>query len=167
MRTLGLALGLPLLAIVAVVVLWPAPRTGPVAIAYGRDTCAHCRMHLTQPGFAGELRDARGVLTKYDDVGCMLRAMAALHSEVPEAWVEDHVTAELVPLLATTLVQLRPSDTPMGSGLVAFANADAAAAFARAHDGETVPLEALLHDPTRLARDDQALAERPREVQAR
>jgi len=143
-----------LLALVATIVFWPVPRTGPVPISYGRDTCDHCRMHLSQPGFAGELRDTHGALTKYDDVGCLLRAMAAMHDEVPEAWVEDHESAELVPLLATTLVQLRPTDTPMGSGLVAFHTADAAVAFAHAHGAETITLEAILHQPGRLARGD-------------
>src|SRR5262249_47991391 len=59
----------------ALVYLSPrATHTGPEAIRYDRDTCAHCRMHFAAPGFAAERRDAGGALLKYDDIGCMLTA---------------------------------------------------------------------------------------------
>lgn len=133
-----------------VVWLWPAPDTGPEPIRYGRDTCAHCRMHLSQPGFGGELRDHTGALTKYDDIGCLLRAMLALHREVPEAWVEDHGGNGFVPLLGAVLVRSKRLETPMGYGIVAFAGADAARQFSAADGGGVVALEQLLRDPTQL-----------------
>jgi copper chaperone NosL len=137
------------LLVLGVLVLRPA-RTGPEPIAYGRDTCAHCRMHLSQPGFAGELRDRHGTLTKYDDLGCLLRAMVAMRAEVPEAWVEDHGGGGLVPLLGTTLVRSERGETPMGSGIVAFADAAAADAFVAASAGRRVALDDLLRDRTLL-----------------
>ena len=135
----------------AVVFLWPAPASGPEPIHYGRDACAHCRMHISQPGFGGELRDHTGVLTKYDDIGCLLRALAALHREVPEAWVEDHGGGGFVPLLNAVLVRGERLDTPMGSGIVAFADAEAARQLTSAQGGELVTLEQLLHDPALMA----------------
>jgi copper chaperone NosL len=160
-RKTALSAGVGLAAFVAAVVFWPSARTGPEPLDYGRDACAHCRMHLARPGFAGELRDGRGVLTKYDDLGCLLRAMLASHREMPEAWVEDHETAELVPLLAAHLVRGAPGSTPMGSGIVAFRDEAAARAFARAGGGTPVAVEELVRDPGRLAqagrRDDEAL----------
>ena len=77
--------------------------------------------------------------------------MLALHEEVPEAWVEDHERFELVPLLGATLIRAPTAETPMASGLVAFADASAAAAFARSVGGEVVTLEALLRNPQRFA----------------
>jgi copper chaperone NosL len=151
MRPLAFIGTAAVLAVVAVVFLWPPARSGPEPIEHGRDACAQCRMPLTRPGFAGELRNRDGALTKYDDVGCMLRAMLAMHAEVPEAWVEDHETFELVPLLAATLVQSSDADTPMASGLLAFEDPAAADAFVGAHGGEVVALETLLRDPTRFA----------------
>jgi copper chaperone NosL len=139
------------LAVVAVVFFWPSARSGPEPIEHGRDACAQCRMPLTRPGFAGEFRNRDGALTKYDDLGCMLRAMLAMHAEVPEAWVEDHETFELVPLLVATLVQSSDADTPMASGLLAFKDPAAAAALVRARGGELVTLETLLRNPTRFA----------------
>lgn len=155
MRTAAFGSGLLALAFVlGVVFLWPTARTGPEPIVFGRDACAHCRMHLSQPGFGGEMRDARGALTKYDDVGCLVRAMLARHGEIPEAWVEDHETGRLVALLTAHLVRGQPSATPMGSGIVAFEREDAADAFARATGGRPVTLEELVREPARLAREE-------------
>lgn len=134
-------------AIAAVVFLWPVQYGGPEPIDYERDACAHCRMRISQPGFAGELRDRNGTLTKYDDVGCLLHAMVALRREVPEAWVEDHAGGGFVPLLAVTLVHAKNLETPMGSGILAFADEAAAAAFAENGNGQVVALEELLRSP--------------------
>jgi copper chaperone NosL len=149
MKALGGALAAAMLA-VAAVILWPAAGVGPEAIVHGRDACARCRMPISRPGFGGELRDRSGVLTKYDDVGCMLRAMLAMHADVPEAWVEDHRSFELVPLLGATLARGRTVETPMASGLVAFRDPADAAAFVRDDGGDLVPLEALLREPARI-----------------
>jgi copper chaperone NosL len=146
------ATGAALAVFTIAVVLWPAQRSGPEPIAYGRDACAHCRMHLGSPGFAGELRDRRGVLTKYDDVGCLLRAMLESREEMPEAWVEDHDGGDLVPLLTAHLVRGVPGSTPMGSGIVAFRDQTAARAFVAAGGGTPVALEELVRDPARQAR---------------
>lgn len=151
MKVLIGSLGLLVLATVGgVVFLWPTQRTGPEPIVYGRDACAHCRMHISQPGFAGEVRDHIGVLTKYDDVGCMLQAMVAMHREIPEAWVEDHDGGEFVPLLTAHLVRSDTGGTPMGYGIVAFANEEAARTYAQSHDAQPVGLEDILNEPERL-----------------
>ncbi len=152
MKAVFATLGVVLLGGVgSVVFLWPARHTGPEPIAYGRDTCAHCRMHLSRPGFGGEIRDRDGVLTKYDDIGCMLRAMIALHREIPETWVEDHGGSGLIPLLTAHLVRTDGNETPMGSGILAFADAAAADEFAHAQAAELVNLEDLVKDPARWA----------------
>ena len=148
MKRLAITLGIAVVALVGgVVFLWPAHGVGPEPIHYGRDTCAHCRMHISQPGFGGEMRDRTGVLTKYDDLGCLLHAMIGLHQEIPEAWVDDHAGGGFVPLLTAHLVRTSGGDTPMGSGLAAFSDAGVAAAYAQAHNGEVVPLEDVVKDP--------------------
>jgi copper chaperone NosL len=149
---LGVTLGVALASVVAgVVFLWPGSATGPEPIAYGRDTCASCRMHLSQPGFAGEMRDPDGTLTKYDDVGCLIRAILAARREVPEAWVEDHAGGGFVPLLSAKLVRGDAASTPMGSGLVAFADDSAAIVYAEAHGARVMAFEDVLRDSTLLA----------------
>ena len=149
---LGVMTGVALASVVAgVVFLWPAPAMGPEPIAYGRDTCASCRMHMSHPGFAGEMRDPDGTLTKYDDLGCLIRAILAAHREVPEAWVEDHAGGGFVPLLSATLVRGDGGSTPMGSGLVAFADESAARTYAEAHGARVMTFDDVLRDSTLLA----------------
>jgi copper chaperone NosL len=109
-------------------------------------------MPVSRPGFGGEMRDRDGVLTTYDDVGCLLRAIFAAHREVPEAWVEDHDGAGLVPLLAAHLVRAEGADTPMGYGIVAFADEAAASRYAAARSGQVLALEDVLRSPTMVAR---------------
>ena len=137
--------------VLAVLVLWPGPAQGPEPIAYGRDVCAHCRMHLGRVGFAGEMRDREGRLTKYDDIGCLLRAMAATHHEVPGAWVEDHDSGAWLSLLTARFVRSPRADTPMGHGIVAFETETAASAFAAREGGTIAQLEDLLRQPGSLA----------------
>jgi nitrous oxide reductase accessory protein NosL len=98
------------------------------------------------------MRDHEGTLTKYDDVGCLVRAILAAHREVPAAWVEDHAGGGFVPLLGAHLVRSDAATTPMGSGLVAFADQTAARAWAEAHAGHVMRFEDVLHDDTLLAR---------------
>jgi copper chaperone NosL len=137
--------GLALLG--AVLFLWPVPPAGSEPIVYGRDICAHCRMHLSRPGFAAERRDRAGVLAKYDDLGCMVRAMlddAEPPNAMEDAWVEDHGDGGLIPLRGAVLVRIAGSETPMGSGLIAFAADETAQAFAAAQGGRVVSSEAVL-----------------------
>jgi mono/diheme cytochrome c family protein len=114
-----------LAAVVCAIVFWPASDRIP-SIAYGRDTCARCRMILSQPGFAAIARDSQGHWQKYDDLGCA-RA-AAPNGEI---LVEDHKDDRWVPLAKATLVEGVP--TPMGFNVVAFGSPEAARAFTAAH----------------------------------
>ena len=148
-----------LVALVAVVCLWPA-RRGPEPLRYGVDACAECRMPVTRPGYGGELRDADGRLTTYDDVGCLVRAMLRRHGPIPEAWVEDHAGGGFVSLLTAHLVRTG-AETPMGSGIVAFGEASAADAFARETGGTRIALEDLVRDASRLARTERNVGEEP------
>jgi len=151
MKSLVAALGIVLLTVVGgVVFFWPSHQTGFEPINYARDACAHCRMRISQAGFGAELRDRNGVLTKYDDIGCMLHAMVMLHQEVPEAWVEDHDGGGFVPLLSASLVRAERIETPMGYGIVAFKDEGAAKTFAQAQGGAVLALESILREPTRV-----------------
>jgi mono/diheme cytochrome c family protein len=147
-RIYAIALAAILVA-VGVIVFWPGGHSGPQPLAFGRDACARCRMHLARPGFGGELRDARGQLTTYDDVGCLLQSMWAMHEQT-EAWVEDHDDGHLVALTAATFVRSSRVETPMNYGVLAFASDGGARRFAGAQGGEVVTLEQLLADKARL-----------------
>ncbi len=46
--------------------------TGPVAIVWDREACAHCRMHVGEPAFAAQAQLADGTVLNFDDPGCLL-----------------------------------------------------------------------------------------------
>ncbi|MCK6545472.1 nitrous oxide reductase accessory protein NosL [Myxococcota bacterium] len=148
-----------MLAIVAVVavgiIFFPAGPTtdGPVPIVHGRDTCARCRMHIAQHGFAGQMRDSDGTRANYDDVGCLLISVWKKHREVPQVWVEAHDTGKMTALLSATLVVDSRLATPMGYGIIAFESADAARGFVTEQGGAITPIEALLKDGRRFRTD--------------
>lgn len=89
---------------------------GPVEIAWDKEACAHCRMHVSEPAFAAQLQLQDGRVLNFDDPGCALRHVA----EVPpvdvhalyfhEARADGWLTRE-----ETAFVELSP--TPMGFGL--------------------------------------------------
>ena len=147
-----LTIGLPALALVAAVaaiVFWPSRQSGPTPLKFGRDTCARCRMQLSHPGFGGELRDEKGQLATYDDVGCLLQGMWALHTGV-EAWVEEHDSGRFVPITKAVFVRDSRVATPMNYGVLAFSDDAGARRFAAAQGGEVVTLEQLLKDKERF-----------------
>ena len=148
----GLALAAATVA--AILLAGPPQARGPEPIAYGVDTCDECHMILTRPGFGGELRTADGAVKKFDDVTCLLRAMVKQHAEMPEAWVEDHGGGGFVPLLGATLVHTAADASPMGHGVLAFADEAGARDYAAEHGGTIVALESLVRDPGALARAD-------------
>jgi copper chaperone NosL len=72
---------LPWLAILAVaaggwllreVIRAQTPGTGPVPVAFDREVCRRCRMLISEPGFAAQLRTADGTVHSFDDPGCLL-----------------------------------------------------------------------------------------------
>lgn len=134
------------------IVFFPSARAsaGPEPIAHGKVACARCRMHVGEPGFAGQMRDASGELTTYDDLGCLLIAMWKKRREVPGVWVEAHESGRLVPLVGATLVVDSSVRTPMGYGIIAFEDAGAADIFTKTKGGEIRPLEVILKDGKRF-----------------
>lgn len=123
---------------------------GPEEIQYGREACARCHMHFATPGFAGERRGRDGRLVKFDDLACLLQAIASAHEETTEAWVEDHDGGGWVPLASAIFVRGGMIHTPMGSGLVAFKDRAAAERLALAAIARITPLEDLLRDRSLL-----------------
>lgn len=126
------------------------PSVGPEEIQYGREACARCHMRFGTKGFAGERRGRDGRLEKFDDLACLLQAIASAHEETTEAWVEDHDRGGWVPLASAVFVRGGMLNTPMGSGLVAFKDRAAAERLARAAIARVTPLEDLLRDRSLL-----------------
>ncbi len=90
------------LVVLALVLLLSAcsgdPPTGPVPIKYGRDTCDFCRMVISDPRFAAQVRGGPGHKAyKFDDIGeglVWLGMQAWKDDANVEIWVNDMATGK-------------------------------------------------------------------------
>jgi len=103
---------------------------GPVPIDRD-DTCASCRMAISERRYAAELIDQDGNIYKFDDIACMLRFAHARGFQPSEAsfYVTDYATGmDWVDARHAHFVRLRTSvSSPMASGLVAVVDSNNAA----------------------------------------
>lgn len=66
----SLVLPLIVIATLALSACSEDPKTGPVPIKFGRDTCDFCRMIISDPRFAAQVRGGPGHKAyKFDDIG--------------------------------------------------------------------------------------------------
>lgn len=100
----------------------------PVEI-YPEDMCSQCRMAVSDHAFASEIITTTGEVYKFDDLGC-LQSFKTKSSDLKIAatFVKDFESKKWLPYERSTIVRTG-INTPMGSGLVAFADS----ARAKAH----------------------------------
>jgi copper chaperone NosL len=105
------------------------------------DVCPYCTMKVIDARFAAQVETAGGRTLTYDAIECLLDH-AAGHGppppDVADAWLADRVAsarddATWLAVDAAVLLHHPRLRTPMGGGLAAFPDADAAAAFADAN----------------------------------
>ncbi|NUO83093.1 nitrous oxide reductase accessory protein NosL [candidate division KSB1 bacterium] len=93
----------------------------PVEI-YPEDMCSQCRMAVSDHAFASEIVTATGEVFKFDDLGCLNGFKAKTPDlDIAATFVKDFETKHWLPLERSTILKTGIS-TPMGSGLVAFAD---------------------------------------------
>jgi copper chaperone NosL len=108
----------------------------PIVVRAG-DTCAHCRMAVSDARFAGQIAAPGEEPLIYDDIGCLAKAVAA-GQNVDYAWVADHRTREWVPASRALFTQVPGLETPMSSHLIAHASEESRKADAAASGGKAL-----------------------------
>lgn len=88
---------------------------GPAPVAWDREACAHCRMHVGEPAFAAQLQLQDGRVLHFDDPGCLLRYEAEEHPRVHAAWFHHVREDRWIPGGGVAFVPVGP--TPMGYGV--------------------------------------------------
>lgn len=125
-----------------------AAATGPPDIKYGRDVCVECSMVISEARFAAAYRLDDGTEKLFDDIGGMLKhgneTGDVAHAT---AWVHDFQTEEWVQADVAFYVPTRSVATPMGHGVVAFADHARAMEFAIGVEGEVVDWATVVHIP--------------------
>ncbi len=121
---------------------------GPPEIRYGLEECSYCRMIVSEERFAAalvsETADAR-----FDDVGCLVAWLGERQVVEPAVWVHDHAGGGWIRASAAWLVRDPAGATPMGSGLVAFAERGEADGFAGERGAEVSSWEQILAEGPR------------------
>lgn len=123
------------------------PLGGPPELRPGREECAECGMLVSEDRSACAAlieRDRERLYAFFDDIGCMLdyERAGAGEAEILERYVHDYAARGWLDARAAVYLFAGPGaiQTPMGSGIAAFATADAARAQA---PGELMDLESL------------------------
>ena len=88
----------------------------PVPIVWDREVCGHCHMAIGEPRFAAQLVTIDGVVTNFDDVGCMLRFIRERAPNIHRAWFHGEGSSWIS---ADQVAFVRTKVSPMGSSLKA------------------------------------------------
>ncbi len=98
------------------------PETGPEKVNWSRDTCERCRMMVSEPDFAAQVRyfaeNNKSKVATFDDIGCAviwLEEGSWSSDERTEIWVVDHRNKEWINARTATFIPDR--NTPMNYGL--------------------------------------------------
>lgn len=104
-----------LIALIAVVMRLQRPPSGPVAIVYDHEQCAHCRMLVSEPAFAAQIQTRDGRVLNFDDPGCLIAYEEAHHPDERAVYFHELRGDRWLPRERTVFV---PTDhSPMGYGL--------------------------------------------------
>jgi copper chaperone NosL len=94
------------------------PPDGPQPIAWDREPCAHCRMLISEPGFAAQLHLADGAVESFDDPGCLFARLAARPAEVHALWFHHLREERWLPGTGVAFVRVAPTPMDFGFGAV-------------------------------------------------
>lgn len=138
-----------LLGLVFLAACGGAPTTPePARIRYGETTCAECGMIISQAKYASSFayEESQGHFKSlpFDDIGDMVGYLRS-HSDVIPAgvWVHDYASEEWIDAETATFVESSAIKSPMGHGIAAFADKDAAEQFAAENNGAALDWDHL------------------------
>ena len=109
---------------------WPPT---PVPVALGEESCAGCRMIISDAHFGAQLHDRRLGIQQFDDLGCWQKVIAATKADPAASFVRSFSDGAWIRADRAFLVRYGELHSPMGSGLAAFPTRSAAQAFAGRH----------------------------------
>ncbi len=115
---------------------------GPVAVVWDKTSCAHCRMAVSERGFAAQLQLKDGRVLDFDDPGCLFRLLEPVREDQVHAlWFHHLHEDRWLPGQEVAFVKVTP--TPMGYGLGAVdPNSEGALSLSQARASVQAPGEA-------------------------
>lgn len=125
--------GLVVIPLLAMLLLLPGCKQEAVAIDYGKDECAGCKMLIVDKHYGCELVTAKGKVFKFDDLNCMsgfLSENSAAASGGMQLVIDFEHPGSFIAVENAVYLKHSKLRTPMGSGLGAFTSETAANAVA-------------------------------------
>jgi copper chaperone NosL len=107
-------------------------------IVVDQTACSHCGMLVSEPAYAAAYRAPGQEPRVFDDIGCMLDALRQETASSLNVWVQDAAGGGWVDADRAVFVGSSRVQTPMHGGVLAYADAAAAAAASAAHDGALI-----------------------------
>lgn len=110
----------------------PSQAGGLPEVRLGVDKCAYCGMIIVDVRFAALYYDGRR-WEKFDDVLCLLDFLRAVDKlgDFGNAYVHDYVSGAVVKASDAYYIINKQIPTPMGSGILAFADRNTASKYGK------------------------------------
>lgn len=125
-----------------------AETTGPPDINYGRDICIECGMTIDNARFAAGYRQTDGTEKKFDDLGgLIIHARETGDLDDATVWVHDFETEEWIEAPGAFFVPTLAITSPMGHGILAFADKEWATQVAKDLGGDVLAWEVVVDLP--------------------
>ena len=113
---------------------------GPQPIHYGKESCAHCRMTISDARFGSQLVTTKGRTYNFDDVQCLLSFVeegGVARAEVAHCYLSDYADGgKLVPADSLLLLKSESLKSPMRGDIAAFLSVEALEEVREVHGGE-------------------------------
>ena len=107
----------------------------PPDIRYGEDVCDRCLMIINEARYAAAYVKPDGEARRFDDIGGMVAYLDEVAEDVAVFWVHDYDTEEWLKADEAFYVESDDLVTPMGFGIVAFADRSRAEEWAAEQAG--------------------------------
>lgn len=126
--------------------------TPPTAIAYGADVCAECQETIRDHRFAAQYTLPGEIVRKFDDPGCLVRALRE-EPVIPKAvHFQDFHTDRWLPAKDAWFAPAPKGETPRGYGWAAYGSfGDAQDAVTTGGSGQILPFDQLKERAARNA----------------
>ncbi len=135
LRLLGLLVVLASTALVLASCGSEAKADEPPKITFGKDTCSRCNMIISEEKYAAGLVAKNGDKMVFDDVGEMFIVVQEEGLNDRRAWVHDFDSVKWIDATKAFYVDAHDIMTPMGMGVVAFEQREAAEKLAAEKNG--------------------------------
>jgi copper chaperone NosL len=134
----------------------------PPTVHYGEESCASCRMIISDERFAAAIVTTTGDAFKFDDIGCLIQHEAGHLRPNVAYWVHEYKGHGWVNAHEATFIHSPSIVSPMGHGLAALVTEHAAKELATRPDDRTLRFSDLpgfvadspRENPSNLSRPD-------------